>query len=48
MARDGVWRTVAPKDMPTGQISLTAASRADFDESRIELAASPRLLEKLT
>lgn len=30
LARDGVWRTVAPKDLATGSISLTGASRADF------------------
>jgi FtsP/CotA-like multicopper oxidase with cupredoxin domain len=30
LARDGVWRTTAPKALPTGSISLTGASRADF------------------
>ena len=30
MARDGVWRTEVPKELPTGSISLTGASRADF------------------
>ncbi len=30
LARDGVWRTVAPKALPTGSIELTGASRADL------------------
>lgn len=30
LARDGVWRTTAPKDLPTNEISLTGASRADL------------------
>ena len=30
LARDGVWRTTAPKDLPTNDISITGASRADF------------------
>lgn len=30
LARDGVWRTVAPKALSTGAISLTGASRADL------------------
>jgi FtsP/CotA-like multicopper oxidase with cupredoxin domain len=30
MARDGVWRTVAPKNLPTNEIELTGASRADL------------------
>lgn len=30
LARDGVWRTTAPKLLPTRAISLTGASRADF------------------
>ncbi len=30
LARDGVWRTSAPKELTTNQISLTGASRADF------------------
>lgn len=30
LARDGVWRTVAPKDLPTNSLQLTGASRADF------------------
>jgi FtsP/CotA-like multicopper oxidase with cupredoxin domain len=30
LARDGVWRTVAPKELTTNSISLTGASRADF------------------
>ena len=30
MARDGVWRTEVPKELPTRTISLTGASRADF------------------
>ncbi len=30
LARDGVWRTSAPKDLPTGTINLTGASRADL------------------
>jgi FtsP/CotA-like multicopper oxidase with cupredoxin domain len=30
LARDGVWRTSAPKDLTTNSISLTGASRADF------------------
>jgi FtsP/CotA-like multicopper oxidase with cupredoxin domain len=30
LARDGVWRTTAPKALPTGSISLTGASRADL------------------
>lgn len=30
LARDGVWRTTAPKLLPTRTISLTGASRADF------------------
>lgn len=30
LARDGVWRTTAPKALTTNSISLTGASRADF------------------
>jgi FtsP/CotA-like multicopper oxidase with cupredoxin domain len=30
LARDGVWRTTAPKVLPTSSISLTGASRADL------------------
>ncbi|HSG16383.1 MAG TPA: multicopper oxidase domain-containing protein, partial [Anaerolineae bacterium] len=30
LARDGVWRTSAPKDLPTRTINLTGASRADL------------------
>ena len=30
LARDGVWRTTAPKALPSQGISLTGASRADF------------------
>ena len=30
LARDGVWRTSAPKDLPTGTINITGASRADL------------------
>lgn len=30
LARDGVWRTVAPKDLPSNSLQLTGASRADF------------------
>lgn len=30
LARDGVWRTVAPKELPTNTINLTGASRADL------------------
>ncbi len=30
LARDGVWRTTAPKLLPTRSITLTGASRADF------------------
>jgi FtsP/CotA-like multicopper oxidase with cupredoxin domain len=30
LARDGVWRTMAPKDLPTNRISITGASRADL------------------
>lgn len=30
MARDGVWRTEAPKALPTRSLSLTGASRADL------------------
>jgi FtsP/CotA-like multicopper oxidase with cupredoxin domain len=30
MARDGVWRTVAPMALPTNAIELTGASRADL------------------
>lgn len=30
LARDGVWRTTAPRALTTGSISLTGASRADF------------------
>lgn len=30
LARDGVWRTTAPKALPSNSISLTGASRADF------------------
>ena len=30
LARDGVWRTTAPKDLPTSTVSLTGASRADL------------------
>jgi FtsP/CotA-like multicopper oxidase with cupredoxin domain len=30
LARDGVWRTVAPKPVPTNSLDLTGASRADL------------------
>ncbi len=30
LARDGVWRTVAPKEITTNQLQMTGASRADF------------------
>ena len=30
LARDGVWRTIAPKDLSTRLIELTGASRADI------------------
>ncbi len=30
LARDGVWRTVAPKDLPARTVNLTGASRADL------------------
>jgi FtsP/CotA-like multicopper oxidase with cupredoxin domain len=30
MARDGVWRTEVPKELPTNSIELTGASRADL------------------
>jgi len=30
LARDGVWRTVAPKEITTNQLEMTGASRADF------------------
>jgi FtsP/CotA-like multicopper oxidase with cupredoxin domain len=30
LARDGVWRTVVPKELPTNSIELTGASRADL------------------
>ncbi len=30
LARDGVWRTVAPKPLPTNSLDLTGASRADL------------------
>jgi FtsP/CotA-like multicopper oxidase with cupredoxin domain len=30
LARDGVWRTVAPKELLTNEIELTGASRADL------------------
>ena len=30
LARDGVWRTSAPKDLPTRALNLTGASRADL------------------
>ncbi|NIP14557.1 MAG: hypothetical protein GWM88_07440, partial [Pseudomonadales bacterium] len=30
LARDGVWRTSAPKDLPDRSINLTGASRADL------------------
>jgi FtsP/CotA-like multicopper oxidase with cupredoxin domain len=30
LARDGVWRTSAPKDLPIGTVNLTGASRADL------------------
>lgn len=30
LARDGVWRTEAPKPLPTNSINLTGASRADL------------------
>ena len=30
MARDGVWRTKAPKDLPDRTVNLTGASRADL------------------
>jgi len=45
LARDGVWRTTAPKDLPTRSISLTGASRADFavrcsDDSTLSVAGN--------
>ncbi len=30
LARDGVWRTVAPLDLADGTVNITGASRADF------------------
>ena len=30
LARDGVWRTSAPKDLPTRSVNITGASRADL------------------
>jgi FtsP/CotA-like multicopper oxidase with cupredoxin domain len=30
LARDGVWRNVAPKQLPTNSLELTGASRADL------------------
>ncbi len=30
LARDGVWRTTAPKDLPTNTVNMTGASRADL------------------
>ena len=30
LARDGVWRTSAPKDLPTRTVNMTGASRADL------------------
>lgn len=30
LARDGVWRTTAPKDLPARTVNLTGASRADL------------------
>ncbi len=30
LARDGVWRTTAPKDLPTNSVTMTGASRADL------------------
>jgi hypothetical protein len=30
LARDGVWRTVAPKEITDNQLEMTGASRADF------------------
>ncbi len=30
LARDGVWRSNAPKDLPTNTVNLTGASRADL------------------
>ena len=30
LARDGVWRTLAPKEITTNQLEMTGASRADF------------------
>ncbi len=30
LARDGVWRTVAPKDLPDRTVNMTGASRADL------------------
>lgn len=30
LARDGVWRTIAPKSLPTRSLDLTGASRADL------------------
>jgi hypothetical protein len=30
LARDGVWRTTAPRTLPTNQISITGASRVDL------------------
>jgi FtsP/CotA-like multicopper oxidase with cupredoxin domain len=30
LARDGVWRTIAPKELSTNQLQMTGASRADF------------------
>ncbi|WP_428267771.1 multicopper oxidase family protein [Haliangium sp.] len=46
LARDGVWRTTAPKDLTTNEISLTGASRADLavrcsDDSQITVNGNP-------
>jgi FtsP/CotA-like multicopper oxidase with cupredoxin domain len=42
MARDGVWRTTVPKDLPTNSVTMTGASRADLavrcsDDSTISI-----------
>jgi FtsP/CotA-like multicopper oxidase with cupredoxin domain len=46
LARDGVWRTTAPKALTTGSISLTGASRADLavrctNDSTITINGTP-------
>jgi FtsP/CotA-like multicopper oxidase with cupredoxin domain len=46
LARDGVWRTVAPKDLQTNSVELTGASRADLavrcsDDATINVDGRP-------